>query len=871
MKKSLITLAIITSLSTMTGCGGGSSSSTETPTTPASTTTLAGTAAKGIILQGIVTAIELDANGKSLGEVGSATTDDSGHYSLVLTDDYQGGVVKLTISAGDNTTMKCDATSGCGEGNGFGSSIALGSGFSLDAMIKPEGENVSVQITPLTHMAAARALVAGANGKLNAASVANAISEVNQITGVNIMDTEVVDITSPTALASASATAKQLGLFNSGLADMLVSGEGAFQENLITNLNKLAGSFEDGEFTSDDGITITEITDAISMAASAIEKNSEIADLLSDSINIVETNIDVIKSQIVDGGFNPEPSDNAGSDQITQAKALITQARTFIEKIESDFTDPLDALSVDAETVADVLDADSAVMAELLVEALEQTITYIDEQNIDIFDEIDSESSFEHEVSITDQSGTSIGTMTVTFSADTSTGISIILNGSLEGEAATVNVTDLKLQANLTEGDLTTSVDGEETLIDAITASAAQLRLTGFIGNSTTSLTLNDITLTLSASEVVTLDTTEDGDNDGLESKISGASFNGDMVIASDGASFEGGVEIVLVGLANTQAEMPLSVQKIEVNGEFNSATKGSFSAGAKLTIDNAASFDTFGYLDHEASAYEHVYLETGLSIGDQAIIDAALENSEFVDQYVGPEVTSTDYFGFSKDQETGAYSNFYYMDENEGGDFGWVSRVDISGNFDSLPDLETTVLMEAKNGYGVMPETAEVEWLMFDNHKYENDMLINTTWVYAGVQLTFADPESADNFVQGTLTVMAEANVPELPEVIVVASVNRTELSGGDASITVSYDGKSFTLAVDSEDLDADEPEATLTLTNPDGVKLTANLSETVSGDAYLVGGAVFVGDTQVATIDETDNGLVLVRYSDGTFESLF
>ena len=864
MKKSIITLAIIASLTVLSGCG--SSSSTDTGSNSESGTTLAGTAAKGIIMQGVVTATELSADAAEIGVVGTAVTDDSGHYTLELNDDYQGGVVRLTITAGDNTTMKCDATSGCGDGNGFGSSIALGSGFSLDAIIKPEGENVSVQITPLTHMAAARALIAGANGGLNADAVADAISEVNQITGVNIMNTEVVDITDPAALVGASAEAKQLALFNSGLADVLVIGEGSLQENLIANLDDLAESFEDGEFTSDDGITIPDITDAIATALSAIEENSEIADLLAESIAIVETNIDIINSQIEDGGFNPEPSDNAGSDEITQAKALITQARTFIEKIESDFEDPLDALSIDAETVSEALDADSVVMIELLGVALDQTITYLSEQDIDIFEELESDTPSVHNIDIYNDSAESIGTITATFSS-TAEGVSITLNGSLAGDAATVDVTDLILATDLSKEDLTTSIEAEETLLDAITATSVKVTLTGFIGNEDTSLTLNEISLALSASEEVSLDMTEDGNNDGLEDKISSASLIGDVTIASGDASFAGDVEIVLVGFTGSAAEVPLSLEKIEVNGEFSSADKGSFSAGAKLTIDNATSFDTFGYLDHQASAYEHVYLDANLSDADQAIITAAVENAQFESYY--EDTTITPYYGFSK--ENGSYSNLYYFGVYEDGNSGWFSRADISGSFDSLPDLEALVLSKASEEYSATPDTESIVQLIYDNSTYEEGAWTDIGWVYADVKLTFADFETADNFVQGTLMVTAQADVPELPQAIVVASVNRTELSGGDASLTVTYDGQSFTLAVDSEDLDADEPEATFTLTNPDGVNLTANLAETLSGEQYLIGGTVSVGGTQVGTIEETDSGIVLVRYSDGTFESLY
>ncbi|MCW8995799.1 MAG: hypothetical protein OQK77_08285, partial [Psychromonas sp.] len=146
------------------------------------------------------------------------------------------------------------------------------------------------------------------------------------------------------------------------------------------------------------------------------------------------------------------------------------------------------------------------------------------------------------------------------------------------------------------------------------------------------------------------------------------------------------------------------------------------------------------------------------------------------------------------------------------------------------------------------------------------------TGHVYGAVQLTFADFETADNFVQGTFTVTADLNVSELPQASVVASASRTAFAGGNAQVTVSYDGSSFTIAAESDDLEAEEyPTATLSITNPDGVKLSVNMSETQNGDDYELAGTVSVGGTAVGTIEETDNGLVLVRYTDGTFETLY
>jgi hypothetical protein len=837
MKKTLIALAVATSLTALSGCGGSSSSDTTTDKQSQSVT-LSGTAAKGIIQNGIVTATELSSTGAELGAVGTAITNDKGHYELILNDRYQGGVVKLTLTAGLDTKMKCDATEGCGD-DAFGAAISLSEGFSLNAIVQPgaNSQTVSVQITPFTHMATARALAKG--GEINAASVAAAISEVNQIAGVNIMDNEIVDITSSESLANASDESKKLALFNAGLANLLVAGNNSVSDNIESNLAKLASSFEDGQFDANDSVKIKEITTAVATALTVVKKNDVINASLTNALADTQTAIDIITNSITDGVYNPEPSGSAGVSEVAKGKALLTNARTFIETIAADFEDPIDALAVDAETVGEVLDADSAIMAELLGDAIDQTLTDLDSKNLDFITLLDS-SSTSYSTDITNSNNEKIGSITTTFSSD-DTGIALTLNGTLQGER-TVDITDMKLATNLTKDALTTSIDSQtnESLLDAISAQTAKVTLTGFIGNSSTSLTLNGVELSLSAIEVVTINTRERADNSSLKTKISAASFNGDMLIQSAGASFAGDAIIELVGFTNSASEVPLSLKKIAINGEFTSATKGSFAAGAKLIIDNASSFDTFGYFDYESTAYEYVSFPYTLSDSESADVSAAI--AELTETNWGTSNYWLDYYGYDNSYSLNGYSLTGY----------------------TFPDLQAAIKTEAEAQFSTTPESISLE--QFGYSVYGD---YHQAW--GNVKVTFPDFESADNFVKGTISVTAKANVPELPEATVIASISRTALAGGHASIVVSYSGQSFTLGVESEEIDATEPKATLTLSNPDGVKLIVNLAEKIDGKQYVVDGTVFVGQTQIGKVEETSKGIILVRYTDGTFETLY
>ncbi|PKH01239.1 hypothetical protein CXF72_17650 [Psychromonas sp. MB-3u-54] len=856
MKRTLIALAVAASLAALTGCGGSSDTTTDTQSV-----SLSGTAAKGIIQNGVVTATELSSTGAELGVVGTATTDAKGHYQLTLNDTYQGGVVQLTLTAGLDTKMICDATEGCGTDALFGSTVSLGAGFSLNAIVQPDAnsQTVSAQITPLTHMANARVFNKG--GEINAASVDAAISEVSQIVGVNIMESETVDITSSESLANASDESKKLALFNAGLANLLVAGNDSVSGNIERNLANLASSFEDGQFDANDAVKMTEITTAVAIALTYAKTNNEINASLTKALADTQTAVDLITSNTVNDIFNPEPSDSAGESDRDKGKALLTNARTFIETIAADFKDPLDALAIDTKTVGEALDADSAIMAELLGVAIDQTLTDLDRKIVD-FTLVDNN----YTTDITDSKNEKIGSITTSLRFYDS-GMAITLNGQLVGDLMSVDITNLTLATNLTKDALTISPD--KSLLNAITAQTADVMLTGFIGNSVTSLTLNGVELSLSATDEVTIDTTAGADNSGLETEISGASFSGGLLIQSADASFAGDAQIELVGFANSASEVPLNLKTMVVNGEFTSFARGSFAAGAKLTIDNATTFDTFGYFDYESTAYEWVEFDYNLTASDLAIVEAAV-----ADVQDGAEFTNIYYNSWN-----GAYEASYTYLATDVDDFGYTSSYSDYGNvsIDNLANLEAAVITVVENKVNDTVESSEIDYLNYSlfqweyNQKMDNWERIESSNVNADVKLTFPDFESADNFVKGTISVTAKVNVPELPEATAIASVSRTALAGGNASVVVSYDGQSFTLTANSEDIDATEPKATLTLSNPDGVKLIINLIEKIDGEQYIVDGELFVNGTRIGTVSETDSGIPLIRYTDGRFASLY
>ncbi|MCI4410590.1 MAG: hypothetical protein JHC38_02830, partial [Thiotrichales bacterium] len=158
--------AVIVSASLLAACGGGGDSPIgSSTTTSVSTSSLSGTAAKGIIKQGLVTAEELV--GTTWVTRGTATTDNNGDYTLTMSG-YTNGVVRVTVTPTANTLMVCDAPSGCINANGgsiaFGADTTLPTDFSMKAIVPPVTATESVAyITPLTDMVVANLEQAPAN------------------------------------------------------------------------------------------------------------------------------------------------------------------------------------------------------------------------------------------------------------------------------------------------------------------------------------------------------------------------------------------------------------------------------------------------------------------------------------------------------------------------------------------------------------------------------------------------------------------------------------------------------------------------------------------------------------------------------------
>lgn len=340
----------------LSGCGGGSTENDPGIENTGSFTGIefSGKAAKGIIENGVITAEELDTDGIPKGVVGSTTTDSLGAYKIEINDEYTGGPILVAITKGDSTQMKCDVSVGCGtrmddladsSGN---STVDFGewykpSNLSMTALVSGATANdvIGVNLTPYTHLAAQIAL---ASESLDAQTISNANSEIsNLLGGIDILNTQPIDITNATARDTASATETTYAALSSAIA--ILAGVDVNKEPDINSaLSRLVSSFSIGSLVADDSnasndneiFSLLEIVDATKETLNEIgisDVSGVLANLENEIANATDTDGDGVAE------VDPEPSDTAGENDLSKVKAMVNDIRTWgtviLEQTES--------------------------------------------------------------------------------------------------------------------------------------------------------------------------------------------------------------------------------------------------------------------------------------------------------------------------------------------------------------------------------------------------------------------------------------------------------------------------------------------------------------------------------------------------------
>ena len=771
-----------------------------------------GVAAKGIIQYGVVTAKELDSSGAALRTVGSAETDTGGAYSLSIGSNYAGGPLLLTITGkSDGTTkMVCDVAGGCGGGVSFGGTLPLDTTFSMTAIVPPvaNGASISAQITPFTRMAARRVMF---GGTVDADTVRDAISEVNQMVGINILEVPPVDITDPAQLVAASSEAKAYAAFVAGAGQLAFNNASGLQ----SGLDELAQSFEDGELTDTDSINPSELLAAVETEAAASGLDTD--PVLSQVLATFRAGI-IGDCTTGSCSYNPEPADTATQTAVEKARSVVAQTRAWAITLEGLET-PLDAFGTNMDAAGEVLDVNSlqlgdtlglvldAVGAELDAEAAAGTLA-LTGYTVDVVDNATTPA-------------TSLGTATVTLGNNN--GLNMTIAGTGLGGV------DVALTA-------TSNVPASEALALAnndtsMTLNGLDLSFTGSVSNAQASMSLDQMVFTSTFDADLLIDPNASTQP---EPVLTSASLDGGLTLQASGARFIGTAKIVFVALSSPPSAIgdaslsKISLASIDLTGDFSDGTGNSFGASAGLKVNNAADFDTLGALAcGEAEWGGRGSNYDSLGAGTYAATNLGIVSLSYA----------------SYDSWSGE-TCFAGMDSGS----NFVTACQPGDVLNAAADF---LASQSGSDCGVPEQVRDVY--------YYYDGSVDSI----SGELFYGEFESASNFANVTLTLTMDLTLTGYPDTTAVLTANRTALEGGDLTVTLAHDGQSITFQASKPD-GATSGEGVLTVTTPDGIKLAVTATE----DATT--GTLKVGETTVGSVEETGSGLIIVRYSDGTFETL-
>lgn len=805
------------------GGGGGSSSNKTTDTTPNPSSTVAGAAAKGIIRNGTVNAYELVKGAWTLR--GTASTDHDGAYSLT-TAGYAGGPARLTLTWASGSTMVWDGATG--NGHTFGVEEPLPNTFAMSAVLPALNTTgtTSAPITPYTNLA--DGLVEATLAAGGTPDVRNAIGRVNVLVGFDVASVPAVDVTSPTAMAAASPSAQKAAVMAAAVTSL--AGNGTVAKAVADLAESMAG----GAFTSASTITIGALTRAWTAAAG----NPDIAANLGASASTdLAATVLAVNTASQGGAYTPVIPVNAPTTQVALAKGLIGDTRSLAYDIATSTTTPVKALGLDLDSAAGVFNRDTAAITGILGIGLEQALVKLGSPAA-FQAELEAQNSVTLTVPVTAGGGQALGTLTMTASNPRS--LTVTLAGTLSGTASggrTVAVnaslaTGLDInQINLANATSTQTSLQVNSLSASVTAGSTSLAITG--GSLAATLTASGTSVFVTSLSLTDLAMALQSGSAGFTGKASIDFVNGDPAYVS---TYE-----------HSPYEL-FCVKHVALDGSFTlaDASLGTATATASIALDiaNAARFDLYGFLN----AGDRIDFSTygmQLSSTDAARLKAA------------SRVASANY----------SWDIYYYPDP-------WGGMTAYSGGTSLVNNQYVSVNPNGTDDYSALVKAYDVESAFSSSlasfpagYQVLNRYLYTSSggWGYGGITVQLpAYTETSANFLDATLSAaFTTSGIKGLPVMQVTAVATRGSLTGGTSSITLAWGANTYKIDVNVTDATANK--GSVTVSNPaTGVQL-------VLQDITLDGGsgALYVGGAKVAEVTRLADGLIMVTYTDGTFES--
>ncbi|MGD8573134.1 MAG: hypothetical protein PVH98_11800 [Gammaproteobacteria bacterium] len=804
------------------GGGGGGGGGNSNPSAPAADTIVAGNAVKGVIKNARVEVFAIEDGIVGSLAIATTTTDSNGDYTITVSPGLTGSVL-IKISNNNDpaspSTMTCDSVTGCNNSDGtfsFGDDMPLGD-LELTTVVASMtgGSTETAAITPFTHMAAAYAETLP--GGLTSENIATANSKVGNMLGIN----NIVTTIPPDITASASAETSFNESKYAYLSAAIVSlAESNYAGDIGTVIETLTNNYtsNDGELISSESVDDNTVISLSELAVHAWDQSfSNNAD--GQVENALE-NLVWIALNAQDELTNTMPSPSVGLGELETVKAFVADVRTWGNVIDQEINNNASQFKQEL----DIADVTFDIATPLLTDAFNYGMTAAFEAYITGAATASNDLSTYFSPSDPIDPVTAIGTVYVTETASESR---VVLQGTINDIAIQFTMVAPPAAGNTLSGN------DFELVVSNVSVQSASASITAQSGTVTVSYSeTTDLTPWLNDASGIAFPDPDSGSVDLSNVAIAEVdsadpiSYSGSLQAEIVGSRGAAGTTVLRDELGNVVQYNPAS---INFTGNVSNSTN-EISGQIAATMPNAETFIPV----------------MGPQAGDivPALGSYTFTNNNNTVTISAPGLTRTIDFAPS------------------------TGMITVTNTYDLSSPFSTDVGTYASLNEYLTSGQYYVDYLpVYDADAYYQ-VVFPDVWNIAGGSLDgviiWANPvpeENETNFRELTdILISFTAQLEGLPEAMFIMTGNRTGYRSGDALLTIAYGGRRIELEGDFTNGDA---TGTIDITNQDGVVITYSKNNTTTP------GHITYNGEQYAEIEEV-NGITLIRYNDGFFDSL-
>lgn len=335
----------------------------------------------------------------------------------------------------------------------------------------------------------------------------------------------------------------------------------------------------------------------------------------------------------------------------------------------------------------------------------------------------------------------------------------------------------------------------------------------------------------------------------------------------------------------SSSADIQLTLDTVKISqGDTTLTANGSVTVKG-FVVDGSWSRSDTGTATETETSFSDTYVWTNAENETQTLASASIEleatlaysteesNASF-DGSITLELEGVEYSSIDAENGSGAYTNTWsetdntYSNENDGKrtqeEKFTAKKASIVFHGDlTNPAAETLGVYVSLNMDNSLGYTQENTWSNAWSSTWNNE---------EGESSTYDDTSSEEtksSFVKASAIARVETELTDADGEAMSASIelnaNRTAYDLIDTSISIDYNDVEIILEADVYPYS--ETASELTIRNTTGVVATVN----AFADDADIEGTITVDNVKAAAIEDGDSGLVLIRYTDGTFESLF